>query len=157
ATHAIADARRARVRTHADITTRLGRRGWRCAAAGVHRPHRPDIQFAPRPAVRQALRGYAAASSPAAIQRHRRLLVPGTWTHAADSAIVHSEGNTAMNTAVDIHAAAFSLRIAGSELPDELAGAMTGWRVAQQLSRPSMCELQFLDAPAAGVELLRLG
>jgi phage baseplate assembly protein gpV len=62
-----------------------------------------------------------------------------------------------MSPAVDIHAAAYSLRIAGTEMPDDLAGALTGWRVTQQLSRPSVCELQFLDLPATSLGSLQLG
>jgi uncharacterized protein involved in type VI secretion and phage assembly len=57
----------------------------------------------------------------------------------------------------DIFEPTFSFRVAGSAAPDAFAETLSGWRVSQQLSRPSICELRFHGPDAESLAALQLG
>lgn len=57
----------------------------------------------------------------------------------------------------DVLEPAFSFRVAGEAAPASFAEALSGWRVSQALSKPSVCELRFHDPDPSGVGALRLG
>lgn len=62
-----------------------------------------------------------------------------------------------MSAPFDLHAPGFTLRIGGRAASDAFLDALSGWRVYQQLSRPSICELTLHDASAATIGALALG
>ncbi|HEX7079414.1 MAG TPA: phage baseplate assembly protein V [Gammaproteobacteria bacterium] len=57
----------------------------------------------------------------------------------------------------DVFEPAFSFRVAGEAAPASFIEALSGWRVSQQLSQPSVCVLRFHDPDPSGADALRLG
>lgn len=62
-----------------------------------------------------------------------------------------------MSGPFDLHAPGFTLRIGADVASDAFLNALSGWRVYQQLSRPSMCELTLHASSVASVGALALG
>jgi uncharacterized protein involved in type VI secretion and phage assembly len=62
-----------------------------------------------------------------------------------------------MSRPLGVFEAAFSFRVAGVAAPAACIEALSGWRISQQLSRPSVCELRFHDPDENVGAVLRLG
>src|SRR5690606_38370195 len=126
-------------------------------SAGIGRADRSGHELAAGSDLRQRVRRSAADARAARLQRHRRFLVARARAHAADAARVGLAQPRAMSGQFGLHAPGFTLCIGGRAASEAFLDALSGWRVHQQVSRPSMCELTLYDAPASAIGALALG